>query len=493
MTPTSNVHLPVVGLPMSRTTGARWSRWRPVGLAALVFGFASILYLIRPAVITDDTYAFLDWGRDLRHGLLPLLEQRTFHPLPILAAALVSLLGSAAPTATMLLSLSALTLLAVGAWQLTRRCGFGQPAPLLAAVLVLDNPALLFLGFTAYVNIFFAAFVVWALLAELRGRRMMAWALFIAAALVRPEGWAFLAAYGVLRWWSAGHPLAPRRWLAPLVLVVAPPLVWVLLEWRLFGDPLYSFHVTTIPAVKPTGSGSLAGIFSTLRSWIGIPALLASALGVVALARLAPPRVAVRVIGATAVAAATIGLLSLSNFNVPSRHYSVLATMICVLAAAGASTPAILLGKRWGKRAALAASSATAVLLIGLSILATAARQSTDFHFLRVRYDTSRSLDRSLASVRRLIDARGARPHTVASFDYTEVSWDLGAQANVAAAGAFATTRVILQPSAGSDDELATITRSVHLRPAPPGWRVLYRGAWTIYAAGAIPISLARR
>lgn len=459
-------------------------------MAALAIGFGSALYLVRPAVITDDTYAFLDWGRDLRHGVLPLLDQRTFHPLPILAAAVVSLLGSAAPTTTMLLSLSALVLLAIAAWQLIGRCGFPQPAPLLAAVLVLGDPALLFLGFTAYINIFFAVFVVWALLAELHSRRTMAWALFIAAALVRPEGWAFLAAYGLLRWWSVGRPLAPRRWLVILALVVTPPLLWVLLEWRLFGDPLYSFHVTTTPAVKATGTGSLAGVWSTLHAWIGLPTLLASALGVAAIARLAPPQVAVRVVGATAVAAATIGILASSNFNVPSRQCSVLATLICVLAAAGTSTPALLLRKRWGKRVALAAGAVAAAVLVGFSIVDTSARQSNDFHFVRVQYDTRRSLDRALASVRRLIDTRGAKPSSVAALDYTQVSWDLGATANVATGGPVAATRMILQPSVTSDDELATISRNVYLRPAPHGWRVLYSGAWTVYAVGAIPIRL---
>ena len=97
--------------------------WRGLGLLALAAGGGGVLYLFRPGALTDDTYAFLDWGRDLRHGYLPLLEHRTFHPLPIVAGAVLSLLGSAAPTITVLLALAGLVLLAVAAWRVVEILG----------------------------------------------------------------------------------------------------------------------------------------------------------------------------------------------------------------------------------------------------------------------------------------------------------------------------------------------------------------------------------
>jgi len=468
------------------------SIWPQVALIlAVALAGALALYLYRPAVITDDTFAFLDWGRDLHNGTLPLLEQRTFHPLPIVAASIVTLIGSSAPTATMILSLTSLMLLAIAAWVLMVQCGLRQPAPLLAGALVLLNPAMLFLGLTAYINIFFAAFVVWGIVAEIEGRTRLAWGLLIAGALIRPEGWAFLGAYGALRWWTLGRPLSPRRWIVIALLVLGPPLIWTALEWRLFNDPFYSFHVTTTPAIKATGTGTLSGISSTLHEWVGVPVLAAAAVGIVVVALAAPRRVAVRLLGASAVGAVTILVLSKSNFNLPSRQYSVVITLICALAAAGACAPMLLAARGLGRVVATAVGILCAAALVVVSIGSNHTRQSTDLHFVRVQYDTRRALDRSIDRARTLIDSSGARKHTVAAFDYTQVNWDLGGRADVATPGRSASTVLILQPSPADDAELATINRQIHLIRAPRGWHVLYDGEWTIFGS-SVPARLGR-
>lgn len=130
----------------------------PVSVARLMLlGLALVAAVIACHLlsheVTDDTYAFLDWGRDLRHGVFPpQLESRTFHPIPILTGALLSLLGSAAPSATILCAVAELGLLAVAAWQLSLLLGLRQPAPALAAVLVLTSPMLVGISFAAYIN-----------------------------------------------------------------------------------------------------------------------------------------------------------------------------------------------------------------------------------------------------------------------------------------------------------------------------------------------------
>src|SRR5260370_26859614 len=108
---------------------------RGLGLAALAATCAAIGYLLRPGAVTDDTYAFLDWGRDLRHGFLPLLEHRTFQPLPLSAGAAVSFAGSAAPTVAILMCLAALVLLAVAPRRVVARLRFCHPGAALPPLL----------------------------------------------------------------------------------------------------------------------------------------------------------------------------------------------------------------------------------------------------------------------------------------------------------------------------------------------------------------------
>src|SRR5438309_3147617 len=123
----------------------------------LAIAGAALIYVLRPGAVTDDTYAFMDWGRDLRHGFLPLLERRTFQPLPIGAGAVVSLFGTtAAPTIVVLACLVALVALAEAAWRIVALLGLRQPAPLMAAVLVLATPVLPVLALSAYNNLPFA-------------------------------------------------------------------------------------------------------------------------------------------------------------------------------------------------------------------------------------------------------------------------------------------------------------------------------------------------
>ena len=326
-------------------------------------------YLLRPGAVTDDTYAFLDWGRDLRHGFLPLLEHRTFQPLPIVAGAVLSLFGSAAPTLIVMLSLAALVLLAAASWRIVALLGFGQPAPALAALLVLATPLLPVLALVAYNNLPFATLLLWALVFELEQRRTGVWILLILAGLTRPEAWAFLLAYGVLTWWRTGHSYAPRRWLPIAALALGPIALWAVLEWGLFGDPLYSLRNTAGPAVQSTHTGSPRALWSTLRANVPTAPLLASGLGVVALGWFAPRRLAATTLAATALAALTIVILAGSSFNVPGRDFSVLVALLCVLAAVGAVLPAHVLarsGRSSGVGVAVV-SVAGAALVIGLA------------------------------------------------------------------------------------------------------------------------------
>jgi hypothetical protein len=465
--------------------------WRRLRLPALAAGGAVVLYLLRPGALTDDSYAFLDWGRDLRHGYLPLLEHRTFHPLPIVAGALVSLLGSAAPTIAVLLTLAGLVLLAVAAWRAVEILGFPQPAPALAALLVLSSPLLSLLAQVAYINLPFAALVLWALVFELEGRSRRAWVLLITAGLVRPEGWAFLLAYAALQWWRAGRPRAPRSWLALAALSLGPMALWLMLEWRLFGDPLYSFNNTRAPNVQATGSGSVSGLWNSLQFSVVRAPLVAAAVGAVAVARLAPRRAAAVVLGTTGVAVLTVLALASSKFNVPSRQFSALVPLLYILAAAGAATPARLLAQ-YGiapppVRAATAAAGAA--LVAGLAVAPTISLLRRNSRTVRVAHALHGTLDQALARSAHFVDVNGAQRHTVAlvgAVDDSQVVWHLGVPYNVVTDAVGRGTRMIVEPSESLYSRLGPLglTDRTRLLP-PPRWRlVVATSDWRIWVLG---------
>ncbi|MFI5037271.1 MAG: hypothetical protein ACHP93_02205 [Solirubrobacterales bacterium] len=465
--------------------------WRVLGPVVLATGGAVVLNLLRPGALTDDSYAFLDWGRDLRHGYLPLLEHRTFHPLPIVAGALVSLLGSAAPTVTVLLALAGLVLLALAAWRVVEILGFAQPAPALAALLVLSSPLLSLLAQVAYINLPFATLLLWALVFELEGRPTAAWVLLVTAGLVRPEGWAFLLASGGFVGGRGGRPRAPRSWLALAALSLGPMALWLLLEWRLFGDPLYSFTSTRAPNVQATGSGSVSGLWSSLQFGVVRAPLVAAAVGAVAVARLAPRRVAATVLGMTAVAVFTILVLASSKFNVPSRQFSALVPLLYILAAAGAAAPARVLEQRGmaSPRTRAATAAAGVALVAGLSVAPTINLLRHNFRTVRVAHGLRGTLDQALARSARFLDVRGAQRHSVAmvgAVDDSQVVWGLGVPYDVVTDGVGPQTRMIVEPSESLYSRLGPIGLTDRTRLLPPSrWRLLLAtGDWRIWVLG---------
>jgi hypothetical protein len=472
-------------------TGRARSLQRMLGLAALAAGGAVVLYLLRPGALTDDTYAFLDWGRDLLHGYLPLLGGRAFHPLPLAAGAILSMFGSAAPTITVLLSLAALILLAVAAWRAVALLGFGRIGGALAAALVLTSPLLSLLAQVGYINLPFATLVTWALVFELEDRRGGTWAMLVIAGLVRPEGWAFLVAYGVWDWWRAGRPFAPRRWLPIALLALGPMLLWLGLEWRMFGDALYSLNNTQAPLVKPHGNSSVSGLWGSLRFAVAWAPLIASAIGTVAVAWLSPRRLAVTMLAATAIAGGTVLVLANSKLNVPSRHFSAFVALLYVLAGAGAVAPARLLARRARASglAVAALGAAGAVVVVGLAASPTVRLLRQNSRSVRVSHQIGATFDQTLRLAPRVVDVRGARAHTVAmvgAVDDAQLVWGLEIPFNAEIDRTGYGAVMFVEPTVAGHAKIGPLGLTNRLRIVPPpGYhRVIVTRDWEIWVLG---------
>lgn len=475
-----------------RRPGRRRPAWSTaIGLWALATSGALVFYVLCPARVGDDTYAFLDWGRDLRDGRLPQLEHRTFHPLPIVAGAVVSVFGRAAPTLAVLLTLTALMMIAAASWQLVRILGFGQPGPALASVLVLASPLLSLLGLVAYINVPFAALVLWALVFELRRRPAWAWALLWAAGLVRPEGWAFLIGYGVLEWSRSRRPWAAGELVRRVLLSVGPPALWMSLEWVSFGSPLYSFIYTRPPYVTATASGSVAGLSGSLEFALPTAVIVGAGIGAVALARSPRMPASGEVLGATGIAAGTIAVLVAASFNLPGRHLSALAALLDVLAAVGTVVPALVLARdtRFTRRRLAAVRVASVAVVAGLAAVPTVKLWEQNFASVRVTESTGRMLEQAVRTIPRRATAELAR-HTVAMLGASyesELAWYLIRPLEVVTDRLGPGTRLVVEPGPATYLRLRrlglTHRRRASLRPP---WRALVIGDWEVYERGPV-------
>lgn len=212
-------------------------------VSVLLVAVAALAAFGRGYVGYDGFYSLV-WGRDLASGRMPSFDvpvAPTPHPLSILAGALLSPFGDAAPKAYQLLVLVAFAALGYAAFSLGSRL-FSRPVGALFALVLLTRPLLVGEMLHASVDIPFLALVVWAAAVEARKPRSGSSVLVLLAlaGLLRPEAWFLSAAYLVYRF--PGSPRGERIRLSALAL--AGPLIWAAGDLAISGDPLHSLHGT---------------------------------------------------------------------------------------------------------------------------------------------------------------------------------------------------------------------------------------------------------
>ena len=210
----------------------------PDALAALALGALAWAIFGGHVFLNYDTFYALVWGDDLASGRLPQFQAPvapTPHPLAIAAGALASPLGDRAEDALLWLGLIAIGALCVGLFRLGQEL-FATSVGVLAAMIVATRVPLLNFGVRGYVDLPAVALVVWAAVLEARRPRRGASVLLLLAlaGLLRPEAWLFAAAYWL---W-----LVPARRVPELsrlaVLAALGPILWLLLDGLVTGDPL---------------------------------------------------------------------------------------------------------------------------------------------------------------------------------------------------------------------------------------------------------------
>ena len=350
-------------------------RWTLVAFAGLCAA-ALAGTLAYPTYPTYDSYYTLLWGRELLDGQLPVLEgfrMPTQHPLATAVAAVLGLFGDAADRLWILLILASFVALVAGVYRLGA-VAFTPLVGVVAALLLLSRFDFAFLAVRGYVDIPYLALVVWAVALEAqrprRGRAVFA--LLVAAGLLRPEAWLLAGVYFLWLAWRA--PWRERAAWAAWAL--AAPVLWVLVDLAVTGDPLFSLNATSASAEdlgRSVGPAEVpAAIPGFLAEVVKAPVLLAGGLGALAALALWPRRsLWPGVLLLTGVATfAAIGFAGLSAIE---RYLANAAIGVLLFAAVAAAGWTLLergtrLRRAWMAAAAVATASVAVLTAVNLDL-----------------------------------------------------------------------------------------------------------------------------
>jgi hypothetical protein len=303
-------------------------------LVALALALAVLYLLAVDARLGYDTAYQLAWGRELLDGDLPRYDVRlapTPHPLQVLVAAPLSLLGQGADEAMRALSLLSLVLLAAGLYRVGTLL-FCAPVGAVAAAVLVTRPHLSEMAYLGDADIPAVALIAWAAALALIRRPTAALALMALAGLLRPEAWLLSAAY--VAWLAREH----EGGLTPFMLAAAGPVLWGLSDLAVTGDALWSLHHTrtgTELLERPTGAAEAAEQLPRHLNFIlGAAVLVVGLLGFTAGLAVARRRMW----GLVAVIALLGGgflVLALAGLSLQPRYLAGLAAAIVVCAGIG--------------------------------------------------------------------------------------------------------------------------------------------------------------
>ncbi len=281
----------------------------PVLVACLAL---SALTLLLPTTPTYDPWAWILWGREITELDLVTNGGPSWKPLPVMFTTFFALFGhDAAPMLWVWIARAGGMLSLVMAFRLARRLlsdSAGNPSsPFTGVVGGVLAAAFLATGYNfardaALGNSepLLAALALWAFERHLDGRRDHALYLGFAVALLRPEAWPFLAAYGL--WLMVREPALRLRVVAAGLLI---PVFWFGPELWGSGDALrastrandpnpqsaafaanpglevaYRFHIRTIWPIEATaGLGLLVALGMFIRNRTQRPALVLAGIG----------------------------------------------------------------------------------------------------------------------------------------------------------------------------------------------------------------------
>jgi hypothetical protein len=350
---------------------AHLKRTLPRLRAPLAIAAGAVLLRLIAAVgfANYDTLYALAWGGQLSRGSTPAYDvpiAPTPHPLVELLGLVLSPFGPRG-VEDITVALGFLALSGCG-WVLYRLGAqwFARPVGALAALIFLTRAEVLSYGVRAYIDIPYVLLVLSALLLESSSRQRKAGpagvpvlVLLALAGLLRPEAWAFSGLYwlhliGVTPAWVrsavrerslhtqevTGPQWPPRTQLVRLTLLAAAaPLVWVLSDLAITGNPMWSLTNTQHTAETLGRETGIAKVPEYIPRRIGAilrpPVLFGAALGGV-LSLLWLRRRALIGAGAGILAVVVFAALATVGLPINTRYAFLASAILCVFCGAGA-------------------------------------------------------------------------------------------------------------------------------------------------------------
>jgi len=402
--------------------------WRLLVVGCLALAALSLLGPSRP---TYDPWSWLIWGREVAHLDLVTTDGPSWKPLPVAFTTVFSLSGDgAAPLLWLLIARSGGLLAIAMAYRLASRLA-GTAAGVIAAVsLVLAND---FVDSFARGNSegLLVALTLWAIERHLDRRYGDAFLLGVAAALLRPETWPFLALYGL--WLIQRDWRRPNRTQTTALVVGAGILVlalWLVPEYIGSGSLLRgasrarepvagSPAQTAVPFLAVFDNGSSA------LSWpIYVGAVVAAAFAVGAYLR--DRRITVVLaLGAVATALMIIvGLLAQAGFTGNLRYVTLPAAILCVVGGVGWAQLITAVRGRHGRGAALAVGVAAATASIPF-VVGDLPRLDDQLDNLRRAARISAALPDAISRAGGVQAVRRCRPVYTRTVNVPLVAWEL--------------------------------------------------------------------
>jgi hypothetical protein len=328
--------------PLPAVAGGGPARpWRLLVVACV--GLAA-LSLLLPSAPTYDPWAWLIWGREIAHGELVTTGGPSWKPLPVLFTAPFSLLGNdVAPLA----------------WLVVARAGIAG-----LALVLCDG----FLFNVARGNSegLLIALCLWAVERHLDGRRVDAFVLGVAAALLRPEVWPLLAVYAVVLLRS------DRSWRTGAIVTVSAfgvLALWFVPEYVGSGDALRAVSRARQPNSDAAAFDSypFLAVFERSAPVLTAPVYLGAVVAVIAALR-RRDRFVLALAAVAACLMVIVAAMTEARFSGNLRYVALPAAVACVLAGVGWVWVARAAARRGG-RAGVGAVAIGGVLL-GLAAVA---------------------------------------------------------------------------------------------------------------------------
>lgn len=438
------------------------------------------LSLLLPTTPTYDPYAWLIWGREVLQLDLSTVGGPSWKPLPLLVTVPGAVVDSASPTLWVWVARAGMLLALVLAFRVARRLGGGVVGGVVAATtLALATDVLRFSALGDSEGLLIAA-LLGAVELHLDGRRRAALALCVAAALLRPESWAFVGLYAL---WLARED--PRLRLPVAGLAVAVLALWFVPEWIGSGDPLRA----GARARDPNPNALTFADFPALRvaeRFVEVqvlPALVGLAL-VLAGTLVRPWRVlrGEPWAGILAVAALAwvveVAIMTEAGFSGNLRYLIAPIALASVAAGVGLGRATTLLGERPRARAAPAALAPAAVLAaLAAFAVAPIGHLRADARSVQHEARLYDELDVAIERAGGIEEFDRCRAVTTGNFQVAPLAWRLERH--------FEEVDIDVQPGPGSVLRSAPPPRPTPgapvVRIATPGFRPVARaGSWQV-------------